>query len=298
MTKKKICKEKVEKSKSTHVKEPAKIGNIPSIALSPAARAFGYKVIPASERLADSVNITFDAAFQVLKPILELTECAGLSMGVFTRKLKEKINSISPEDIIEPRKRIFGPAINVLQDCEEDEEISNMFANLIANSMDKNTYKISHPSFVSIIQQITPDEARILRLFESHVSYPVFDIFAMNQDKDVSQYFATNVTNIAEVSGCNIPELSQTYIDNLCRLYLVRKGGQCLDQDRCDILMNHKIVSETLKHLEEKNKTPLISKTAITITDFGRKFLTACLINKEDYKTKIESDKLITNPYI
>ncbi len=272
--------------------------NFLNIAFSPAAKVFGEKAIPASENIAESLNIATESALHALKPLADIIECAGLSMSWFTRKLKNKIKNMSPENVIEPDKRISGPVISALQDCEEDEYISNIFANLIANSIDRNTCKISHPSFASIIQQITSDEAKILQIFETHVSYPVFDIFAIGENNDIRQYFATNVTDIAESAGCSIPELNQTYIDNLCRLYLLRKGGQCLDQKRYDALMDHKTIKSACEQITTKGKKPYISRTAVTITDFGRKFLNACLIDKEDYNTKIENDKLIVNPYI
>ena len=57
------------------------------------------------------------------------------------------------------------------------EELRNMYANLLAASMLKDEKENAHPSFVEIIKQLSPDEAKLLKkISESGDAYPLIDV--------------------------------------------------------------------------------------------------------------------------
>lgn len=72
-----------------------------------------------------------------------------------------------------PRKRVVRPSVliegRILQALQvagpsEDPQLRNMFAALLASSMDSQTAQLVHPSFVSALSQLVPDEARLFSL--------------------------------------------------------------------------------------------------------------------------------------
>lgn len=80
------------------------------------------------------------------------------------RLLEEKLKNISPDQIEAPEAYIAVPALQNISYCMDNAELRDMYANLLANSMNKVVKNGVHPGFVEIIKQLSPDEAKILRL--------------------------------------------------------------------------------------------------------------------------------------
>lgn len=81
------------------------------------------------------------------------------------KSLEEKIKSIPEERKIEPDTQIAAQALEDAKYCAENKEVREMFANLIASTMDSQIYKGVHPSYSSILKQMTPDDAKFLKRF-------------------------------------------------------------------------------------------------------------------------------------
>ena len=69
---------------------------------------------------------------------------------------------ILKDKIVSPNPAIAVPAIKVLRYANKD-IIKEMFVNILGASMNIETANFVHQSFVEIIRQITPDEAKILK---------------------------------------------------------------------------------------------------------------------------------------
>ena len=82
-------------------------------------------------------------------------------------QLEEKLKNVDEKDIIGPNPHVAGPLIEAMRFTGDNEELREMFANLLANSMDKNTASKAHPAYVDIIKNITSDEAKLIKYFFS-----------------------------------------------------------------------------------------------------------------------------------
>lgn len=97
-----------------------------------------------------------------------------LNMQLYKDSIAQKIVAIPEEDLKDPPLSIVGPALEASKYYIEEETLREMFARLIASSMDERHSDIAHPSFVEIIKQLSPDDAIFLKKFNSIV--PVADI--------------------------------------------------------------------------------------------------------------------------
>lgn len=77
--------------------------------------------------------------------------------------LAEKMKSINPEKIVSPEPYVAVPAIQAISYSMDSNELRDMFANLLASSINLDTKDTVHPSFVEIIKQLSPDEAKVLK---------------------------------------------------------------------------------------------------------------------------------------
>lgn len=97
-----------------------------------------------------------------------------LNMQLYKDSIAQKIVAIPEENLKDPPLSIVGPALEASKYYIEEENLREMFAKLIASSMDERHNDIAHPSFVEIIKQLSPNDAIFLKKFNSVV--PVADI--------------------------------------------------------------------------------------------------------------------------
>lgn len=88
----------------------------------------------------------------VFHPLKKLSMSFAAKTEAFARQLEEKYQNIPKENRCDAPVNILGPALESLKYNIEEEDIKNMFANLIANSMDNRNKNIVHPKYVKIIE--------------------------------------------------------------------------------------------------------------------------------------------------
>lgn len=87
----------------------------------------------------------------------------------------KQVTEIPDRYLQEPPISILGPAIEASKFYIDEEEIRKMFANLISSSLDQRKNPIIHHSFVEIIKQMSPNDAKLFILFRSNNAYPFVD---------------------------------------------------------------------------------------------------------------------------
>ena len=136
--------------------------------------------------------------------------------------MRERIKTIPEEKLCEPEPYAAIPAIQQLSYCENSEILRDLYANLLASSMNIDTKWSVHPSFVDIIKQLNPDEAKLLRSLPPLliVYHPLINVKMKNKENKGSyiliKYFTTTGLNIIENKN-NIC----SYVENLERLKLI-----------------------------------------------------------------------------
>lgn len=195
----------------------------------------------------------------------------------------EKLEKVPEDRISTPPPNVAGPAVEALKFTGHDKTLREMFANLIANSLDKQTVLEAHPSFVDIIKNITPDEGLILKLFSTHQNFPVVDIKLRNNKKGYFEIPYKNFTQVGAHSNCEHKQLIGNYLDNLCRLGLLEipEDRKINDAQKYAELLNDPIIKEILKDNENNNEFEVdFEEKLIETTGMGRQFINACIIDK------------------
>lgn len=122
--------------------------------------------------------------------------------------------------VAKPPLSIAGPLVFQLLFAKDEPELREMYASLLASAMDSNN-KSAHPSFVSIIQQLTPDEARVLKYINSlDNEYPILEEYT-----DSENFALESITNQfndwCKKADIKFNENSNAYMDNLIRLRIM-----------------------------------------------------------------------------
>ena len=196
------------------------------------------------------------------------------------RMLQEKLKNIPPEDIVQPSPRIAIPSLQNASITEES-KIRELYASLLANSMNKVVKDGVHPAFVEIIKQLSPDEAKILRYMSIFSSVPTISLRAEN--KDQSGITVINCfSNIGELMKCEKPYDIGKYFDNLERLGVIRKSGafeSFTDKSIYEPLKSHEFIKEKEDSIQNSldRNIPNILEGFVEITSFGRAFCDTCV---------------------
>ena len=137
--------------------------------------------------------------------------------------LAEKLKNISEGKIIEPEPYVAVPALQQLSYSLDSEVLRELYANLLVSSMNIDTKEMVHPSFVDIIRQLLPDEARLLKTIYLNNEE---DIIVENPNAEspipklVEFFENTNEISTSPIIQDN-PKGYSFYLDNLRRLRLI-----------------------------------------------------------------------------
>ena len=201
-----------------------------------------------------------------------------------TKKLlEEKLQSTPPELIQPPEAHIAVPALQYISYCMDNEELRDMYANLLANSMNSVVKNGVHPGFVEIIKQLSPDEAKFLKHMRKHKSIPTISLRYVHNEVakggiDVIKEF----TNVPMLAGCENVYSGEQYIDNLVRLGLLERktGNAFIDKTRYEPLKND---PEFLRHNNDEHARKNgfdkcdVEEHIVRLTAFGEQFCNICL---------------------
>lgn len=97
----------------------------------------------------------------------------AIDLEKFKNSLEEKIESIPAERRIEPNTQIVCQALEDAKFCAENEQIREMFASLIASTMDNQTSCNVHPSFSGLLKQLSPLDALVFSKIKPGRVYPI-----------------------------------------------------------------------------------------------------------------------------
>jgi hypothetical protein len=164
-----------------------------------------------------------------------------------------------PERLVEPNPVVAGPAIEALRYAASEPALRDMYMNLLAASMDSETAHKAHPAFVETIKQLTPDEARIVRLMSISRSTICFDL-------PMSEVEHQPPCPLVDPAGCDHPELILNYLDNIERLGLA-------NSDRAPILQSVLVGEPPMPFVG----TTGVRATIRPMTHYGRQFCDACI---------------------
>lgn len=135
--------------------------------------------------------------------------------------LEEKLKHIPEDKIVEPEPYVVVPAIQQLSYSLDSEELRELYANLLASSINADTKKNVHPSFAEIIKQLSPLDARVVEMIK-HNQKPI-PIITGRLNYEVSNTFSEIVRDYSTVLYSiyqDVDELAAS-LQNLKRLGLI-----------------------------------------------------------------------------
>jgi hypothetical protein len=240
---------------------------------------------PAAKEIGTALQTITKTIHIALAPISVLVWGYEQIRDFISCKLVKKLENVPKENIITPKVNIAGPTLEALRFCGNEDDIKEMYANLLASSMNIKTANGAHPAFIEIIKQLTPDEAKLMKYFSQDIVFPMINIsWKQVEEKSIG---STTILNHYSLFGyeanCEYPSLTPQYLDNLERLGLIEMPQDLYytAQGIYDKIENHTDVVRIKEGIErDKSKKIEIERAILRLTYFGKKFCNICIFEK------------------
>ena len=240
--------------------------------------------LPNTANETDGVISTVVGFFNnvVLYPVKKANLTFRYKLEDFEDDLKKKTQHIPEENLQGPPVMIAGPVLEGLRYTYDEEELREMYENLLASAMDNRTVYKTHPSFVDTIKQMSAIDAHVVkRLSElEDIRCVKFTFNVKNSTKAyvdaMPNYF------IEELCELGDPFILSSSLINLQRLGIITiiEGG--LKGTDYETIKKHPyvIARETLYRQSGKYDFDIsMSKYAVVINNYGKQFIETCLQN-------------------
>jgi hypothetical protein len=181
-----------------------------------------------------------------------------------------------PEDTTDSRAESITPTEAAAAEREQARRsLRERGAELLRRSADVNFEEDSHPAYTRILDDLAPDEARILRLLQQEGAQPSVDIRSgVLPLQSTSELVASGLNMIGPEAGCRHLDDVPAYLNNLFRLGLIWFSRERLPEQRgYQVLEAQPEVAEALASAAHTRTV----RRSINLTPFGRDFCELCL---------------------
>ncbi|WP_255151537.1 Abi-alpha family protein [Halorarius halobius] len=155
---------------------------------------------------------------------------------------------------------------------EADEETKSLRERgeaLLEQSADIDYTEEYHPAYDHVVEQLAPDEARILRLLATEGPEPAVDVRDVGWLPLGSTLLASHLTMLGQKAGCRHAERMPAYLHNLDRLGLLWFADEPVeDLDRYRVLE----AQPHVENAEARATRPKKDRRKVHLTPFGVEF--------------------------
>ncbi|GAB3461396.1 Abi-alpha family protein [Actinophytocola sediminis] len=154
------------------------------------------------------------------------------------------------------------------------EDLRARGAELLRQSADVHFVDGTHPAYERILSELTPDEARILRLLATEGPQPVVDVRTNRPLGIGSELIESSLSMIGRQAGVRRLTSTNAYLNNLFRLGLVWFSAEEVEPERYQVV---EVQPEVQAAMAKAGRAPKTVRRSVHLTPFGDDFCEACL---------------------
>lgn len=212
------------------------------------------------------------------------TDRLNLCLKHNLEKYAERIKEIPSESIVEAAPEVAIPILEKLS-YVTNEELRDLYIELLAKASIKDELDKAHPSFINIINSLSPDEAGLLTYFKKYSNIKAKYFFHENVKK--SEGFQNHLNLQNDFIKLQFPNNLAGYLENFEGLGII----YITESNTAQIKMFEnlqKTIDKALSSFKVRLQTfPLLShislnqqKQTLYVTNYGKLFLDAVIEDK------------------
>ena len=240
---------------------------------------YGDIAQPSVKKVGTALETVFEFSTSFLLPLKLLNEKFKINFEKRLNEYKQKLESLSEEDVCEVNPQIGTPIVEKLSYTTND-EIADLFINLLTKASSSKTVNLAHPSFVQLIERLSVDEARIIKHLKDKEIVPCISFRAHLKENKGFYEILKNGTMLQYEIELLFPQNISTYLDNLVSMGVldISHGFHKMDDNIYNPIYNkyeyekvsaNYLKADTFERIEKM-------KSYYQITDFGKAFIRAC----------------------
>lgn len=245
-------------------------------ALEVAPKLYDDTIQPTAKESGKTFSLIPKTINAALVPLRQWIAKKEYNMAETEKLLAYKLEHLDPEKIVSPEPYVAVPALQAISYSMDNSQLRNLYANLIANSMNVDIKDSVHPSFVEIIKQLSPLDAQVFDVICNNTVNPLVHIKRITIKDQSSIDLIKNITllNMATIDSLSIS------IDNLNRLNLIDipadayYSNESIYQPFFDLDIYKSYVQSFTNSIDYKID---VEKKVIKVTDMGRSFHNICV---------------------
>ena len=237
---------------------------------------YGDVAKPGVQQVGKALATVLGLGNTCLWPLAILNGKAEIALTRNLETFREKLATVPMEKIVPVAPEVGVPIAEKLG-YVRDENLANLYLNLLLKASCSNTVHQAHPAFVNVISDLAPDEATLLEyVFEEDCviylhakwQHPVKPTYTVAGDLLLSPSLLDQLT---------FPQNAPAYLHHLAGLGLLKAYP-----DRQAAAGNYSDVTDHWRDQLEKSRTPdefgtlNFQQGIVLSTDFGRQFIEAC----------------------
>lgn len=234
---------------------------------------------PSVKAVGQALGTVFEFSTSFLLPVKLLNEKFKLNFKKRITEYEKKLEEVPEEKRCEVHPQIGTPIIEKLSYTTND-EIADLFTTLLANASNIDMVNTAHPSFVAMIERLSPDEARIIKYLKGRNDIQYCDFMGYSLDGKGYIDIRYHQTLLPQYVHLDFPQNVNAYLANLVSLGVLfdMAGTYRIDETVYNEikrvygfeLLKEQLVPKSYKKIEAE-------KSYSQITDFGKLFIQACI---------------------
>ncbi len=246
---------------------------------------------PAVRKVGIALETVFDFANTILLPLKLLNDKSKVFFQKHMENYKKKIDELNTEEIGNVPPEMGLPILDELTKTTND-NIAELFINLLLSSSSIDKSKNAHPSFINVIKNLSSDEAKIIQyLIESNKERFLLVSFSR---KDIDNQIVELSDSYSSILDLNIDYIENHafYARNLINLGILSENRHLYFQTeieeydplikKLDFVKEHKL--NLLRNLDDsdyiKKSSIITNKGVLKLTEFGKEFIKAVSAKK------------------
>lgn len=239
---------------------------------------YGDLAKPGAQQVGKALSTVLGLGNTILWPIALLNEKSKIALETNLNKFRERLESVPEEEVCEVTPEIGVPVAEKLA-YVTNEELSNMYIELLANASKISNTNVAHPSFVNIINNISPDEAIFLQSLKNmEGGFPFIEVRKNIRGKSEWKPLNPMIPGVLCLADLQYPQNIAAYISNLegLGIFQVKTDRYMVGEGIYEPLIEYAMGLYKLNPSEESEFELAWQRGKVEITPFARLLMRAC----------------------